>query len=76
MKYADLVKFQPIETVVQLRDADKTADARHLVETFVISDRIAEQLTDLVTSPTCSSRSRRTTRDCSSSAPTAPANPT
>ncbi len=48
MKYADLVKFQPIETVVQLRDADKTSEAKHLVETFVISDRIAVQLTDLV----------------------------
>ncbi len=48
MKYADLVKFQPIETVVQLRDADKTSEAKHLVETFVISDRIAEQLADLV----------------------------
>ena len=48
MKYADLVKFQPIETVVQLRDADKTSEAKHFVETFVISDRIAEQLTGLV----------------------------
>ncbi len=48
MKYADLVKFQPIETVVQLRDADKASEAKHLVETFVISDRMAVQLTDLV----------------------------
>src|SRR5687768_8849361 len=48
MKYADLVKFQPIETVVQLRDADVTAEAKHLVETFVISDRMAEQLADVV----------------------------
>ena len=48
MKYADLVKFQPIETVVQLRDADKTSEAKHLVETFVISDRMAAQLVDLV----------------------------
>jgi hypothetical protein len=48
MKYAELVEFQPIETVVQLRDADKTSEAKHLVETFVISDRIAEQLADLV----------------------------
>ena len=46
MKYADLVKFQPIETVVQLRDADKASEAKQLVETFVVSDRIAEQLAD------------------------------
>ena len=48
MKYADLIQFDPIETVVQLREADGGASARRLVETFVISDRMGEQLTDLV----------------------------
>ena len=48
MKYADLIQFQPIESVIQLREADKTTDARNLVETFVISDRMAELLTGLV----------------------------
>lgn len=48
MKYSELVQFQPIETVVQLRDADAAAEAKHLVETFVVSDRMAEQLIDLV----------------------------
>lgn len=48
MKYSDLIKFEPIETVVQLREADTAADARRLVETFVISDRMAELLGDLV----------------------------
>ncbi len=48
MKYADLIEFEPIESVVQLREADAEADARRLVETFVISERMAEQLTDLV----------------------------
>ena len=42
MKYSDLIQFEPIETVVQLREADTAADARRLVETFVISDRMAE----------------------------------
>jgi len=41
MKYSDLIQFEPIETVVQLREADTAADARRLVETFVISDRMA-----------------------------------
>ena len=36
MKYSDLIQFEPIETVVQLREADTAADARRLVETFVI----------------------------------------
>src|ERR1035438_2319826 len=48
MKYSDLIQFEPIETVVQLREADTAADARRLVETFVISDRMAELLCDLV----------------------------
>ena len=48
MKYSDLIQFEPIETVVQLREADTAADARRLVETFVISDRMAELLAELV----------------------------
>lgn len=48
MKYSDLIQFEPIETVVQLREADTAADARRLVETFVISDRMADMLGDLV----------------------------
>ena len=42
MKYGDLIHFEPIESVVQLRHADKEAQARHLVETFV--DAVATAL--------------------------------
>src|SRR6266498_938348 len=48
MKYADLIQFEPIETVVQLREADTEKNARRLVESFVISDRMAEVLSELV----------------------------
>lgn len=48
MKYSDLVKFEPIESVIQLEQADSHAAVRHLVQTFVISKRMAEQLCDLV----------------------------
>ena len=48
MKYSDLIRFEPIETVVQLREADSDDDARRLVETFVVSDRMAELLRDMV----------------------------
>lgn len=48
MKYRDLISFEPIESVVQLREADSPTKARKLVETFVISDRMADQLADLV----------------------------
>jgi len=48
MKYGDLIQFEPIESVVQLRDADEAAAARQLVQTYVISDEMAEKLTSLV----------------------------
>ena len=48
MKYGDLVRFDPIESVIQLRDADDAVTARKLVQTYVISEEMAEKLTDLV----------------------------
>ena len=48
MKYSELIHFEPIETVVQLREADSATEAGRLVETFVISDRMAELLGELV----------------------------
>ncbi len=48
MRYSDLVQFEPIETVIQLRDADKEKAARELVNSYVISDRMADQLINLV----------------------------
>jgi len=48
MKYGDLIQFEPIESVIQLRDADKSTVARQLVETYVISKEMAEKLVDLV----------------------------
>src|SRR3954447_10160427 len=48
MKYSDLIQFEPIETVVQLREADTETNARRLVEKFVISDRMADLLGELV----------------------------
>jgi hypothetical protein len=48
MKYEDLIQFDPIESVVQLRDADNSSAANRLVNTYVISDEMAERLTQLV----------------------------
>jgi hypothetical protein len=48
MKYGDLIQFEPIESVVQLRDADEAAAARQLVETYVISSEMAEKLVSLI----------------------------
>ena len=48
MKYRDLVKFEPIESVIQLEQADSPGAVRQLIQTFVISKRMSEQLCDLV----------------------------
>jgi len=48
MKYKDLIQFEPIETVVQLREADSKQGAANLVRTYVISERMADLLTRLV----------------------------
>jgi len=48
MKYGDLIQFDPIETVIQLRHADELTIAEQLVQTYVISDEMAEKLTDIV----------------------------
>jgi hypothetical protein len=48
MKYAELVEFNPIETVVHLRDADEQSAASRLVSSYVISEDMAEKLTAVV----------------------------
>lgn len=48
MKYRDLIDFDPIETVIQLRAADNPSEAETLVRTYVISDSMASDLTDAV----------------------------
>jgi len=48
MKYKELIQFEPIESIVQLRDADHEDSARQLVSTYVISEEMAEKLTELV----------------------------
>ncbi|WP_322794133.1 DUF6079 family protein [Bellilinea sp.] len=42
MKYADLIHFEPIESVVKLRQAEERQEAERLVRTYVISDRMAD----------------------------------
>ena len=48
MLYRDLVQFDPIESVIQLREADDRQQASRLVETYVISDHMADLLVNVV----------------------------
>ncbi len=48
MDYRDLIQFDPIESVVQLRDANEAKRAEALVRSYVISDEMAERLIHIV----------------------------
>jgi hypothetical protein len=48
VKYIELIQFDPIESVIELRKADELAVARNLVATYVISEEMAEKLNALV----------------------------
>lgn len=44
MRYGDLIQFEPIESVIQLLDANRPDEAKKLVSTYVISDDMAERI--------------------------------
>ena len=44
MKYSQLISFNPIEDVIQLVTAGNKDKAREYVETYVMSDAMAENL--------------------------------
>ncbi|MGE0977110.1 DUF6079 family protein [Bacillus cereus] len=46
LKYGDLIKFEAVESVVQLKEANDTDYAISLLNTYVISDNMAEKLTN------------------------------
>jgi hypothetical protein len=48
MLYRELVEFEPLDTIIQLREAAEASEARRLVKTYAFSDRMVEQLTGLV----------------------------
>jgi ABC-type enterochelin transport system ATPase subunit len=45
MRYGELIQFEPIESVIQLLDANRQDEARKLVATYVISEEMAERMT-------------------------------
>lgn len=48
MKYSELIQFEPIERIIQLRDAGKSERAKNFVSTYVISDVMAVNLNDII----------------------------
>ena len=50
MKYSELISFDPIDTVIQIRDADHPGMAEKLVKTYVMSDDMASAINDRILS--------------------------
>lgn len=48
MRYRDLIQFEPIESVIQLLDANRPDEAKKLVSTYVISDDMAARIAKLM----------------------------
>lgn len=48
MKYRDLINFEPITNVIQLKDAEKPKVAQNLVKSFVASDSMESCFTGLI----------------------------
>ncbi|RCW52053.1 DUF6079 family protein [Paenibacillus prosopidis] len=48
MKYKDLIQFEPIKSVVVLKDTAEDQLAQKLVDTYVISDRMAEVIDEVI----------------------------
>ena len=48
MKYQDLIQFDPIETVIQLRESGQAAAAKQLVSSYVVSSEMSEKLSHVV----------------------------
>ena len=44
MKYSELISFNPIETVIQINEADDLQRAGELVDSYVMSDYMAENI--------------------------------
>ncbi|MEW6636874.1 MAG: DUF6079 family protein [Actinomycetota bacterium] len=48
MRYRDVIRFDPIESVIEVRSAGRSAEAERLVSTYVISGDMAERLLGMV----------------------------
>ena len=48
MRYSDLIQFEPIESVIQLLDANRPDEGKKLVSTYVISDDMAERIVKIM----------------------------
>lgn len=47
-KYGELIQFEPVTTIIKLHEAAEESRAQQLVESYVISDKMAVKLADVI----------------------------
>ncbi len=47
MQYSELIQFEPIDSIIELQEANDTDIAKQLVQTFVLSEDMAEKLVSI-----------------------------
>ena len=63
MQYSELIQFESLESVIEIKDADQAAKAKQLVSNYVISKQMADRLINLVF---VRSEERRVGKECRS----------
>ncbi len=48
MKYGDLIQFKPIASVIKVQEADQQQKAMELIDTYVMSDRMAREIQNYI----------------------------
>ena len=48
MKYGELIQFKPITSVIKVKEADQQQKATELLETYVMSDRMAREIQNYI----------------------------
>lgn len=48
MKYSELIQFEPITSVIQLKDSENASMAKEMVKSYVISDLMAKRFTNVL----------------------------
>ena len=47
-KYGELVQFEPVTTIIKLKESAEQSKAQQLVASYVISDKMSQKLADII----------------------------
>ena len=47
-KYGELIQFEPVTTIIKLKESAEQHKAQQLVASYVISDKMSQKLADII----------------------------